>query len=166
MWGESESGYYGQESLTWVQSSVIVLDGVLTGSPWLETPQATELIALIVRRNMEECHNCSLIYSLTSSKFPLRTVIIICSNKLIFFHVEMISVCRRLHMGVGPCNCLERNPQHKGCISFTSSESRKAHLPINPGFNYSADQKNSKRALCSFQQNQNAAQVDLLKLAE
>ncbi|CAL9053889.1 unnamed protein product [Musa banksii] len=162
MWGESESGYYGQESLTWVQSSVIVLDGVLTGSPWLETPQATELIAL----NISECHNWSLIYSLTSSNFPLRTV-------------EMISVCRRLnnkprrlHMGVGPCNCLERNPQHKGCISFTSSESRKAHLPINPGFNYSADQKNSKRAPCSFQQefqdeiNQNAAQVDLLKLAE
>lgn len=60
MWGESEchnglvilmleAGYYGQESLTWVQSSVIVLDGVLTGSPWLET----ELIALNVRRNME-----------------------------------------------------------------------------------------------------------------
>ncbi|CAL9182281.1 unnamed protein product [Musa hybrid cultivar] len=145
MWGESESGYYGQESLTWVQSSVIVLDGVLTGSPWLETPQATELIALNVRRNMEG-----------------RGI----NQRTNYNLVEMIYVCRRLHMGVGPCNCLERNPQHKGCISFTSSESRKAHLPINPGFNYSADQKNSKRAPCSFQQNQNAAQLDLLKLAE
>lgn len=66
MWGESEGGYYGQEALTWVQSSVIVLDGVLTGSPWLETPQATELIALNVRRNMEgrginQRTNCNLV---------------------------------------------------------------------------------------------------------
>ncbi|CAL9188597.1 unnamed protein product [Musa hybrid cultivar] len=124
MWGESEC-HNGLVILTWVQSSVIVLDGVLTGSPWLETPQATELIALnesirglITIWWISECHNCSLVYSLTSSNFPLRTVIKICKG--------MNNKPRRLHMGVGPCNCLERNPQHKGCISFTSSESRKA----------------------------------------
>ncbi|THU48846.1 hypothetical protein C4D60_Mb06t03290 [Musa balbisiana] len=129
MWGESEGGYYGQEALTWVQSSVIVLDGVLTGSPWLETPQATELIALNIGGN----DLCLQNLIISASYQPVQALIHCCYLSESEREEGMNNKPRRLHMGVGPCNCLERNPQHKGCISFTSSESRKAHLPINSG---------------------------------